>query len=979
MLPSEGAYSEVERLVRKFKALSTRERRAHTEEDTCKGFILPLFHALDWKTGNAAEVSAEVKVSRGWVDYAFRLGGIPRFFLEAKRVTEDLTDPRWVKQAIDYAWTKSVTWALLSDFEGLRVFNAEFKEANPIHAEVLAFSVETYLSDFERLWWLSRTEMAAGTLDRWAEANFKKTRKEPVSQHLFDDLKEWRRELFRHLQAYNRRYSSAQIDEAVLRILNRLIFLRTAEDREVEREKRLLPLLRELTDRGQLGHLPDELAKLFRVLDAVYDSDLFAEHFSEKLDCEPEPFRILIEGLHEKRGGYVRYNFNAIDADVLGTVYEQYLGHVITNPEAAEVVEKSAKRKSQGIYYTPTFVVKYIIQQTLGRHLQEHGYNPSRPVRVLDMACGSGSFLIEALDVLDRHVAQLREQTRGDREDVRDYACRMELLTQCIYGVDKDEQAVAVARLNLLLKALHERGQLPMLKNIRSGDSLISGAPEELKAAFGKDWKEKKQFNWEKEFPEVCTGGEGGFDVIVGNPPYFNIETLGKQSPDAAWIKSRFPEVWMDKSDVLFYFIARAIQLLRGRMAFIVSRAFLEADKAQRLRQFILDHCSIETVIDFQDFQVFEEANISTAIIVLRREPVAEHRRATATRVAKIHVSDGNGAELMRTIESRLSETVEYTSTQFSVFDYPQARLTSKAWAFVPPDRDALFARVDNGHMKLGEVCFVGEGMQTGANDVFEVDMPTIRREQLERKWLCKHAANSDIRRYLLEHSGTWLIWVEDAEKFTDCPVRIAAYLKAHKAKLKKRAAYVRGNCEWYKFTWPLHRDWYSQPKIIVPYRAPENRFALDNSAEYIGLTDTTVIFKHKGDQHDLRYYLALLNSRLITFRFRGIGKMTGSGMYEYFENSVGQLPIHRINFSDPAEKAQHDAIVALVEEMLAVQKDYAEAEREKEDRRHALKRRIEAVDAEIDRAVYALYGLTEEEIRVVMVSTDRERINRWK
>jgi hypothetical protein len=530
--------------------------------------------------------------------------------------------------------------------------------------------------------------------------------------------------------------------------------------------------------------------------------------------------------------------------------------------------------------------------------------------------------------------------------------------------VDKDKQAVDVARLNLMLRALHGRQKLPLLTNIHEGDSLISGTPEELQAAFGENWQAKKSFNWEKEFPEVMK--DGGFDVIIGNPPYFNIETLGKNSPVAEWIQSHFSLVWMDKSDILFYFIARAIQLLKGRMGFIVSRAFLEADKAQKLRQFILDYCVIETVIDFQDFRVFEYANISTAIIILRREPDKGIRENTNIRVAKVYCKEGEGSELIRSIDNHLGQYGEFISQEFSVFTYPQSRLASPTWAFVLAHQDDIFKRIDSTHARLNQICFVGEGMQTGANDVFEIDESTIRREKLETAFLKKHAANSDARRYLLEHSKTWLIWVEDLDDIADCPKHIRAYLKSRSEKPKARAAYQRGNCEWWKFTWPLHRDKYSQPKIITSYRAKENRFALDDKAEFLGLTDTTVIFKNENDPHDLKYYLALLNSRLLNFRFKGIGKMTGSGMYEYFKNSVARLPIRRINFADPAEKSAHDEIVKMVEEMLALQKQRQQAEVAKEDARFALQKRIQALDREIDARVYRLYGLTEEEIRIV-------------
>src|SRR3990172_2999639 len=156
MVALDTAYSQVEKLVQRFKALSVMGRKALNEDATRQGYILPLFKALGWDTTNVNEVSPEEKVSRGFVDFSFRLGDIPRFFLETKRASEDLNDPRWVAQAIDYAWTKNVTWALLSDFEGLRVFNAEWKETDPFRAEFLYFDLNAYLDHFDRLWWLDR-------------------------------------------------------------------------------------------------------------------------------------------------------------------------------------------------------------------------------------------------------------------------------------------------------------------------------------------------------------------------------------------------------------------------------------------------------------------------------------------------------------------------------------------------------------------------------------------------------------------------------------------------------------------------------------------------------------------------------------------------------------------------------------------------------------------------------------------------------
>ncbi len=191
MTTQETAYTEIEGLVKNFKNMPVAQRKGLNEMQTRLGYILPLFRALGWDINNINEVNPEEKVSRGWVDFSFRIGNVPRFFLETKKVNEDLNDPRWVKQAIDYAWTKSVTWALLSDFEGLRVFNAEWKESNPFSAQFFELNLDTYLTDFERLWWPSKAETVSRRLDAEAEKVGKKIKRQPVSQNLFDDLKKW--------------------------------------------------------------------------------------------------------------------------------------------------------------------------------------------------------------------------------------------------------------------------------------------------------------------------------------------------------------------------------------------------------------------------------------------------------------------------------------------------------------------------------------------------------------------------------------------------------------------------------------------------------------------------------------------------------------------------------------------------------------------------------------------------------------------
>ncbi|MBM4459130.1 MAG: hypothetical protein FJ011_15440 [Chloroflexi bacterium] len=967
----QTAYSDIERLVGRFKGLTTAARRSYNEDNTRKDFILPLFRALEWNVADSAEVSAEERVSRGWVDFSFRIAGVPRFFLETKRIAEGLTRPQWVQQAMDYAWTKGVTWALLSDFEGLRVFNAEWKEYDPLAAQFIEFGVDTYLADFERLWWLSRPEIAVGTLDREAEKVGKKAHRQPVGQHLFDDLKEWRRILFRNLHAYNPQWSVGEIDEAVLRIINRLIFIRTAEDRQVE-ARRLQALLRELRDQKRTGQLVAELRKLWREFDAVYDSHLFEMHRADILDCGPSPYEVLIEGLYGKQ--YLLYNFNAIDADVLGTAYEQYLGHVIADPEAAEVVAKRARRKAQGIFYTPTFVVKYIVRQTLGRYLAEHGYHPSRPVRVLDMACGSGSFLIEAFDVLDRYVAEMRgdltprpplpttkPMSSGEGEqDVYAHARQMELLTQCIYGVDKDEQAVAVARLNLLLKALHTRDRLPLLANIRCGDSLISGAADELAAAFGPDWRSKRPFNWQEEFPEVFPpsplqgegrgegqvgAGGGGFDVIVGNPPYVRQETLGEAFK--AYVAGRYA-THAGAADLYVYFIERAMQLLKpgGYFGFIVANKWLRASYGRPLRQWLKGQHIVE-IVDFGDLPVFQSATTYPCILILCKAAPASAFRVT--QVKSLDFTD-------------LAEVVQAQS-----YPLAQETLDDAGWSLSPDATQAILDKMRAGGVPLGEyvVGRIYRGVVTGLNQAFVVSAAIrdalIRSdpnsEQLIKPWLL----GRDVRRYVPAVSHSHLIYSPWELQVDDYPA-IKAHLANWEQELAMRPEVQAGRYNW----WCMSRygsefvHEYSIPKIVAPAIVQRASFTYDDRGHYSN--DKTAIICHP----EPFYLLGILNSTTSDFFLRLTASTKQGGYFEQKPIYLAQIPVPHLDLSNSTDKARHDRIVALVDEMLVLQRDLAAAERTLDDARHDLARRIARVDREIDRLVYELYGLTEEEIRIV-------------
>ncbi len=433
MTTQEQARQTVAALIEKFENLGDRGRRALNEANTRKDYILPLFAALGWRTDDSSEVAEEVRVGRLFADYAFKVGGITRFFVEAKAASVDLEERRWAQQAVSYAYSKGVPWSVLTDFEGLKVFNAEWDTEDVNHLRVADLRYTQYLEHFDDLWALSRPSLLNGGLRAVFEHRGGAVKKrQPVDERLFGLFKEWRLNLINMFVGYqppDTPLQMGQLDEAVQRILDRLIFMRTLEDRHIE-ESILWPILADMKARRG-GDAWRRIKHEFRRLDEVYDSNLFREHLADHLDGDESAFKAVLDGLYTPDGSAIRFDFSAIEADVLGRVYEQYLGHVTetvktevrrngqrflpgmqpANAATFELVSKQAKRKQQGIYYTPKYIVDYIVEQTLGKLLEERGGDPEfvRHLAVLDPACGSGSFLIAAYQKLLEFYAEVRQ------------------------------------------------------------------------------------------------------------------------------------------------------------------------------------------------------------------------------------------------------------------------------------------------------------------------------------------------------------------------------------------------------------------------------------------------------------------------------------------------------------------------------------------------------------------------------------------
>jgi len=588
------AKQQIQKLVEKYQRIAEAGQiKSYNEAQTRNEFIEPLFEFLGWDMRNLTtdnEVTTEENVSGGRVDLAFRFGNIPVFFLEAKAMKVDLDEWKWAEQAINYSWNKNVTWAVLTDFESIKIFNAEIPPKSLSQNLFIEIDHKNFIERFDQLWLLSKESFEEKLLDKEAQKWGKLTKRKQVGEKLFEDLMSWRILLTKDFKKQNN-LTDEELDEGVQRILDRLIFIRTAEDRKIE------PNILIGIPRSGKANQYKQLIKVFRDFDDGYNSKLFAPHYCEEWKISDKVIGEVIKGLYTTKDGY-RYDFSIISADVLGGIYEQYLSFVQVRKGEDKTM---SKRKSQGIYYTPKYIVEFIVNETLGEVLKKTKAKDFPKIKVLDPACGSGSFLNAAYDkILDTLIKQKQQISLFTKFDI---------LKDNIYGVDLDVQAVEIAQLNLLLKVLAQKTKLPTLQhNLTPGNSLVSGEAEELEKYFGSDYRKQKPFGFEDRFSEVFN--QDGFDVVIGNPPYG--AELSKTQQD--YFKNIYD---IGSTDTAILFIKRSLELLKdgGKLGFIVPKALCFASNWRKLREYIWDNT--ETIIDCG--KAWKEVKLEQVVFVVKK------------------------------------------------------------------------------------------------------------------------------------------------------------------------------------------------------------------------------------------------------------------------------------------------------------------------------------------------------------------------
>ena len=994
--------NEISALVERFG----RNREAYlsgnyNETQLRREFIDPFFTALGWDVDNkqgyaeaykdvihedAIKIGEHTKAP----DYCFRLGGVRKFFVEAKKPSVNLKDD--VSPAFQlrrYAWSAKLPLSILTDFEEFAVYDCRNKPAKsdkPAVGRILYLTYQDYETRWEEISRIfSKEAIPQGSFDKYVETNKAKKGTAEVDAAFLEEIESWRDLLARNLALRNAGLSQPELNFSVQRTIDRLIFLRICEDRGIEKYGTLQALLE-----GERVY--QRLTEMFQRADEKYNSGIF--HFQKEKDREEapdgltlglkiddKPLQEIIRNLYYPDSPY---EFSVLPADILGQVYEQFLGKVIrlTAGHRAVVEDKPEVKKAGGVYYTPTYIVDYIVKNTVGKLLEGKTPKQTAKLRLLDPACGSGSFLIGAYQYLldwhrDWYVTDGPEKHATGKQPALFQAAkgdwrlttteRKRILLNNIFGVDIDPQAVEVTKLSLLLKVLegenaqtisqqlkffHERALPDLGNNIKCGNSLIGPDFYEQQMNLLDDAERLRinVFDWQTEFREIMQAG--GFDAVIGNPPYVRME-LFKELKE--YLRNNY-ESHDERTDLYVYFIERSVKLLSPKSLYgvIVANRWIRSAYGKRLRGFLTRHATLKKLIDFGELPVFEQAATMPVIVILQSsKPLNGYSFSYTAPVSRdVFRQVVSGGTSLAKIETENS--LRIASENLSASEW---RLGAVKSQYLQNKLQSIGITLDK--YTKGQILY---GIKTGLVEAFIINEVTrqklIKQSPKAEKLIKPYVVGDDVRKYHIRDNKRYLIYTHHGVDITGCE-SIIDHLKKFKSKLQKRAT----KQEWYELQQPQFRytSFYKISKIIYPDIAKESRFAFDTNGLYPA--DTTFVIPVSDP-----YLLGLLNSRVV-FYYLGLvcpvlGDVRRGGRLRLKFNYVKQLPIRSINFSDPADKSRHDRMVALVERMLALHQQLAAAKIAHEQT--ALQRQIEATDRQIDALVYALYGLTEEEIKIV-------------
>lgn len=951
MISKEEAYTKIASLVERFEEQKEFYKRTdYNETLTRRDFIDPFFKALGWDIDNEQgyaesyrEVIHEDKIKIGGAtkapDYSFRLGGGKRlFFVEAKKPSvfiKDEISPAY--QVRRYGWSAKLPISIITDFEEFAIYDCTKKPSLTDKASfgrIKYLTYQQYLNEFDFIWdTFSKEKVLKGSFDKFVQSDKQKKGTSTVDHEFLTSLDTWRTYLANNIALRNT-IDEDELNFVVQHIIDRLIFLRIAEDRSVE-------AYGNLQDTIKTGDYYENLLQLFHTADQKYNSGLFdfsKDKVSGNIVIDNKIIKSIISDLYYPLSPY---EFSVLSVEILGSAYEQFLGKTISLSKTGKAVieEKPEVRKAGGVYYTPQYIVDYIVANTVGKLIAGKTPKEITPLKIVDPACGSGSFLIGAYQYLLQYHKDYYTNNGKPSKGSKDNpltpdgnlttAEKKRILLNNIFGVDLDANAVEVTKLSLLIKCMegeteasissqlklfHERILPTLDSNIKDGNSLIDIDFYASEIDFGEE-KKIKPFSWKKAFPLVFK--QGGFDCVIGNPPWVDL----KGHPSDL-VKYYFKKFFSTENRINLYsiFIEKSLNVLssKGVFGFIIPNSLLYQSSYEKMRRFILKEWNVDTIVRLPD-NVFYGVKAETIIITISKE-----RNAT-----NCLLYDRN--DLINSVNSETAKvtkkiiTKDWGTNEFAAFDI-----------FSNDNEKELIKRIEKNKTELSELCDFTLGITP--YDKYKGHTPTQITERVFHSVTKKNKSfkplleGGDVKRYSV-------VWGENEY------ISYGEWLGA-----------------------PRQHKFFTNPRILVRQIVsgkPLRIYAGYTEEELYNVQSVFNIVAKENSNIDLKYLLAIINSNLMNFyhghKYLDLSKNL---FQKILIQNCKKFPIKIVDSKNKTEVEKQNEIIKLVDQLLQFTKDIHS--QNLQTKTEQLQNRINYCEQRINEIVYELYGLTKEEISLI-------------
>ena len=900
-------------------------------------FLDPLFELLGWDIKNKAgrptnerEVILEEPLKAGASentkkpDYTFRLFAERKFFLEAKKPyvhIDEQDEP--ARQARRYGYTANLKISVLSNFEYLMIYDASVKvEERDNHQKALIkkYHYTEYEANFDELRrLLGKDSVYTGQFDEeWKDIEVR-LKQWSVDKQFLKQINEWRLLLGREIIAADPNIDIALLGDEVQSYINKILFLRVCEDRNIETYKELLSI----ADRGRFNLLLDK----FRKADTKFNSGLFDQALSEDIVCNASSaFWTIIHQLYYPESPY---SFSVFSSDIIGHIYEIFIAEKLALIDGELQIVKKPENVDRDVVTTPTYIIREILRQTIIPLCKDKTADDIFKIKIADIACGSGAFLLEAYQLLNDILIDFYIKNDppklvqvGEYNYRLKYADKKQLLTNCIYGVDKDYNAVEACKFGLLLKLLEdedstsllfERPILPDLSsNICFGNSLLSSNDISQDAVI-----DINPFDF----------GSLKFDIIIGNPPYLTTEGMKNITPkELPLYKHKYTSAYK-QFDKYMVFVERAESLLKenGLLGYIIPLKFMKVEAGQKLRNLIIDKRNLEAITAFGACKVFPGKSNYTCLLILKKAGHESFRYNEVSNLEKWKLVDKN---ILPT------DTKNYTE------------LISTAWPLFPEYLRGAYNRIYLNSAPLSEITGVDNifnGIQTSANKVY-IFQPTGENNGVYtflkdgKEWRVEKAvtrpyfqtSNGDdnlnsfrtfkpnacvIFPYRKNTNGK-LELIPLCDIKSDYPL-LFDYLITHKEILNSPSRDIQPvpttPNEWHRYGRHQSLDACNLPeKIIVGVLSTGDKYAVDNCRTFVssgGTAGYCMIALPEDSPYSIYYIQAILNCKYVQWITSLIGEVFSGGFIARGTKVLKLLPIRKIDFDNKIELRLHDSI----------------------------------------------------------------------